>query len=290
MTRKQAAVPAVATITPATAGPMTRAALKVSEFSAMALSRSSRPTISTTNDWRAGMSSAFAVPSSSAAVITCQTWTWPQSVSSPSARATAVDTLWVAISSERLGKRSAATPPMSENASTGKVPAAPTAPSQNGWLVNSSTSQPCATACIQVPEQAHQLREPVEPEIAVPQGGERATGEVHRSRASGGTQAPGRGARRQDGAVEQGAVEAAFPPFAVEDGEFAALHLDDLVAGEEAAHPQAGGERALLAIETNAYETHGRTSVMRPSTAYETLPRRRHHSASTTRSERPESL
>ena len=151
MTRKQAAVPAVATITPAIAGPMTRAALKVREFSAMALSRSSRPTISTTNDWRAGMSSAFAVPSSSAAVITCQTWTWPESASSPSARATAVDTLWVAISSERLGKRSAATPPMSEKASTGRVPAAPTAPSQNGWLVSSRTSQPCATACIQVP-------------------------------------------------------------------------------------------------------------------------------------------
>ena len=44
------------------AGPIKRVALNADEFSAMALARSSFPTISTKKDWRAGMSKAVAVP------------------------------------------------------------------------------------------------------------------------------------------------------------------------------------------------------------------------------------
>ena len=48
--------------TPAIAGPTTRAPLKIIELSAIALGKSSRPTISTTKVWRAGMSKAVTRP------------------------------------------------------------------------------------------------------------------------------------------------------------------------------------------------------------------------------------
>ena len=41
---------------PATAGPMIRDALNIAELSPTALATSSRPTISTANAWRVGMS------------------------------------------------------------------------------------------------------------------------------------------------------------------------------------------------------------------------------------------
>ena len=49
-----------------TLGPMTRAMLKPLEFSAIAPGRSRRPTRSTINDWRAGISNAMMVPFASA--------------------------------------------------------------------------------------------------------------------------------------------------------------------------------------------------------------------------------
>ena len=48
---------------PASAGPTMRAVLNVAELMATALGRSSRPTISTTNAWRVGMSTALLKPS-----------------------------------------------------------------------------------------------------------------------------------------------------------------------------------------------------------------------------------
>ena len=59
---------------PATAGPTRRAPLTIDEFSAIALTRSSAPTISTMNDWRAGISNALTTPSSEASTKTCQIW------------------------------------------------------------------------------------------------------------------------------------------------------------------------------------------------------------------------
>ena len=71
---------------------------------------SSRPTISTTNDWRMGMSNALTMPSRNASTMTCQTWTWPISTSSPRTSASTHAAVWVTIRPWRLGSASAATP------------------------------------------------------------------------------------------------------------------------------------------------------------------------------------
>ena len=68
-TTKAAVTPTAAMTRPATAGPMIRALLNIAEFRATALPMSSRPTISTANDWRTGMSTALTVPMTSASRI-----------------------------------------------------------------------------------------------------------------------------------------------------------------------------------------------------------------------------
>src|SRR5436309_15251398 len=74
LARKQKGRPTAAIKTPATDGPITDAALKTEELRAIALVRSSRPTISMTNAWRAGTSKSWIVPQASAARKTIQTW------------------------------------------------------------------------------------------------------------------------------------------------------------------------------------------------------------------------
>jgi hypothetical protein len=59
---KLIAGPHSASVTPATAGPTTRAALNVAELSAMALTRSSRGTSSAANACRTGISTALTRP------------------------------------------------------------------------------------------------------------------------------------------------------------------------------------------------------------------------------------
>ena len=56
-------LPMAAMSTPATAGPIRRAALNEVELSATAFERSASPTSSETNVWRAGASNAAAQPS-----------------------------------------------------------------------------------------------------------------------------------------------------------------------------------------------------------------------------------
>jgi hypothetical protein len=136
---------------PATAGPTVRAALKIEALRAIALSRSSRPTISTVNDWRTGASKAFTTPSRPASTNTCHTCTSPVRVSSARMAARSMATTWVMISSLCLGSRSASVPAMSEKSSTGSELAAATRPSNAGESVRRNTSQPWATLCIQVP-------------------------------------------------------------------------------------------------------------------------------------------
>jgi hypothetical protein len=60
------AMPTTPISTPATAGPMILPTLKTALFRPTALGSSVDPTISVTNDWRAGMSKEVAQPSSSA--------------------------------------------------------------------------------------------------------------------------------------------------------------------------------------------------------------------------------
>src|SRR5438876_3213815 len=62
-TRKQGAIPAVAIITPAMAGPMMRADVKLALFNETALATSSGPTIWITKDWRLGLSTTVTQPS-----------------------------------------------------------------------------------------------------------------------------------------------------------------------------------------------------------------------------------
>ena len=78
---KQPATPITAIDSPAIAGPIMRAPLKIIEFIAIALGRSSRPTISTTNAWRPGMSNELTNPLSAASTITYSTLTTPAHVS-----------------------------------------------------------------------------------------------------------------------------------------------------------------------------------------------------------------
>ncbi len=59
--------------TPARAGPIIRARLNDAEFSPTALARSLLSTISLTNAWRAGTSSALAVPNRNVRTYTCHT-------------------------------------------------------------------------------------------------------------------------------------------------------------------------------------------------------------------------
>ena len=66
MRKNAGAIPTTAISTPATAGPMTRALLKLALFSPTALATRSGPTISLTNACLAGMSKAVTQPSSRA--------------------------------------------------------------------------------------------------------------------------------------------------------------------------------------------------------------------------------
>ena len=68
-TTKAIVTPTAPMTRPATAGPMIRAPLNIAELSATALPMSSRPTISTANAWRTGMSIEFTVPMTSARMI-----------------------------------------------------------------------------------------------------------------------------------------------------------------------------------------------------------------------------
>jgi hypothetical protein len=62
LSQKHGPSPAHPSSTPPIAGPTMRAALNAAELSAMPLDRSSCPTSSITNAWRAGMSNVFTSP------------------------------------------------------------------------------------------------------------------------------------------------------------------------------------------------------------------------------------
>src|ERR1022692_1161093 len=108
-----------ATRMPATAGPITREALNIEEFRAMALIRSSRPTISTKNDCRAGISKAFTTPSSADRTKICQTCTPPVSVRTAKMNASSMAEIWVPITTRWRRKRSATMPPSGDIRNTG---------------------------------------------------------------------------------------------------------------------------------------------------------------------------
>ena len=123
--------PTEATSTPATAGPSMRAALTIDEFSAMALGKSSRVTISMTNDCRVGMSKAFTTPRPAAMAMTAGTVTTCATVRLPSSSASTIADVCVASSTRRRSSRSAAAPPSGLSSRTGSWPHRPTSPSSS---------------------------------------------------------------------------------------------------------------------------------------------------------------
>ena len=109
--RKHGSTPTVAISTPAMAGPTIRAQCTITLFRLTALTTRSGPTISITKLCRAGLSSAFTLPRTSTRANTIQGATTPLTVTANSASAGTTMPSWVIISSLRLSKRSASSPP-----------------------------------------------------------------------------------------------------------------------------------------------------------------------------------
>ena len=151
LTRKAIPVFVAAIVSPATAGPTTRAALKSAEFRTTALTTSSRPTISTANAWRTGISIALTQPSRTARTRIIHTWTVPVRASTPriSASAARIDSHTTSV--HRFGSVSAMSPPKSPSTRTGVHWAAATMPRMSGSLVRVRTSHAWATDCIHEP-------------------------------------------------------------------------------------------------------------------------------------------
>ena len=110
---------------------MTRAPLNIIELMAMALGKSSRPTISTTKACRAGPSNALTTPVSAASTMISQTCTSPVKVNAARMKASSMAEACVMTSRLRLLTRSTTTPPHGEINSDGIAAANPTRPSIN---------------------------------------------------------------------------------------------------------------------------------------------------------------
>jgi len=110
---KQRVTPTVAISTPATAGPVARARLKREALSETALGSSFRPTISKTNDWRAGVSTTCTAPPTAARRNTSQTVARPLRERRARAVALSIRVVWVTTIVIRLSKRSTSGPPSS---------------------------------------------------------------------------------------------------------------------------------------------------------------------------------
>jgi hypothetical protein len=146
-----AATPTAPINRPARAGPMIRALLNIAELSATALPMSSRPTISTTKDWRTGMSKALAVPIARAMTRSSGN----DSIFAMATNASAIErhifAAWVTSSVRRFGRESARTPANRPSTRTGMNWAAAITPSHRTSPVSWRTSHAWATCCIHVP-------------------------------------------------------------------------------------------------------------------------------------------
>ena len=125
--------------------------MNAAELSAIALERSSLPTSSTRNDWRAGRSNALNTPKNRASASTIHGRTTPPLTTAASITAWTSAEVWVTRIRRRLSTRSATTPAHSENTRTGRNWRNARRPSMNADDVRRCISQPCATLCIQVP-------------------------------------------------------------------------------------------------------------------------------------------
>ena len=141
----------LATRIPATEGPITRALLNIDEFSAMAFIKSSRPTISTRNDCRAGTSNALTTPIIAAIAINSPTVIRLVKVKNDSMEARIIELTWVATMMLRRFIRSATNPPIGPSRNMGIWPANATVPSSSDDPVRRYTSHASAMLSIHVP-------------------------------------------------------------------------------------------------------------------------------------------
>ena len=152
MTKKQTPSPNTVMMTPPMAGPTTRDMFMSDELRLTALARSSRPTISIMNVWRAGLSNRLTTPSRPASRYTCQSTTVSVTTRMPRTRASSPPADCVRYSRFRLLARSATRPPNGPNSSIGRNWSPTTMPRATPLSVRWRTSQAWATDCIQVPD------------------------------------------------------------------------------------------------------------------------------------------
>jgi hypothetical protein len=149
---KQGPTPTVAIRIPATAGPTRRAEWTRTLLRLTALTTRSGPTISIAKLCLVGLSTALTVPRTKTSVITIQGATTPLAEIASRASAGAAISAWVTISSRRLAKRSASTPPQAPKRRIGRNCNAVVIPTATPLPVSERTSQTSATICIQLPE------------------------------------------------------------------------------------------------------------------------------------------
>ena len=113
----------------ATRGPMTRAPLNIELFRPMAFGRSSLPTSSMRNAWRAGMSKTCVMPRRPAKIGMCQSLIWPVITRRPMVRARMHWMTCIERMRLRFGIRSASAPPMKAPRNIGSAPRTATMPS-----------------------------------------------------------------------------------------------------------------------------------------------------------------
>src|SRR3954471_15988194 len=117
-------------------------------FSATAFIASSRATRSNAVESRAGRSMTFVAPMSSVKTTSIQVPTMPNASAAPTENDTTAASTWLACSSRRRGKRSAATPESGASRNIGMARTPSTVPTSAPEPVTSYTTQPSAACWI----------------------------------------------------------------------------------------------------------------------------------------------
>ena len=165
-------------VRPAAAGPSTRAALNIAELRATAVPTSSRPTISTENAWRVGMSTTLVRPPRKARAMTCHTSTRPVNTRPNIANDRPILIACVTISVWRLGRASVMSPPNRPRTMTGIHCMAATTPEQERVAGELEDQPALGDGLHPGADERHELAAEVQAVVAMPEGA-RAVGERH---------------------------------------------------------------------------------------------------------------
>ena len=151
LSKKHSSTPTVAISTPAMAGPTMRAQCTITLFRLTAFTTRSGPTISITKLWRVGLSTALTTPRANTSANTVHGSTVPLAASAHSSTAGTTIATWVTISSRRLSKRSASSPPKAPNSRIGANCSAVVSPTATPLWVRVRISHVSATIWTQLP-------------------------------------------------------------------------------------------------------------------------------------------